>query len=74
MNQYLRLIKSQEQVRGSREDASGAIDEVIPSRNRVWISFQHGGSLHQLSACILHSGDEKKMIDLKKKHPQNKSC
>lgn len=55
MKTYLSLVKGQQQVRGPREDAPGAINEVIPSRDRVRIGFQHAGSLHQLSARILHS-------------------
>lgn len=55
MNEYLGLVKGQEQVRGPREDPPRAVDEVIPSRDRVWIGFQHGGCLHQLSARVLHS-------------------
>lgn len=55
MKTYLSLVKGQQQVRGPREDAPGAINEVIPSRDRVRIGFQHAGSLHQLSARVLHS-------------------
>lgn len=63
MNQYLCLIKSEEQVRCARQNASRSIDEVIPSRNRVRIGFQHGGSLNQLCAGILHSGKQN-VIDI----------
>lgn len=51
---YLGLIKGQEEIRGPREDAPGTINEVIPGRNRIRVGFQHGGSLHQLGARILH--------------------
>lgn len=54
-HQYLCLIKGQEEVGGPGQDAPGAVDEVISSRNRVWIGFQHGRSLDQLSAGVLHS-------------------
>lgn len=51
---YLSLIKGQEEVRGPRKDAPGTINEVIPGGNGIRVGFQHGGSLHQLGACILH--------------------
>jgi len=75
MNEYLSFVKGQEQVRGPREDAPRAIDEVIPSRNTVWISFQHGGSLHQFSARVLHSVESIRRLILipakkKKKKPK----
>lgn len=59
---YLSLIKGQEEVRRPRKDAPRAINEVIPGGNRIRVGFQHGGSLHQLGARILHpvvSGKEK---------------
>lgn len=62
MNEYLSLIKGEEQVRGPRQDAPRAIDQVIPSRNRVWISFQHGCSLYQFSTRILHSVERRQSI------------
>lgn len=61
--QYLCFIKGQQEVGGPGQDAPGAVDEVIPGRNRVWIGLQHGGSLDQLGAGILHpvkAGERKK--------------
>lgn len=57
--QYLCLIKGQEEVGGPGQDASGAVDEVIPSGNGVWIGFQHWRSLDQFSAGIFHSEGRK---------------
>lgn len=73
---YLSLIKGQEEVRGPGEDAPGAINEVIPSRNRVRITFQHGGSLDQLCAGIFHSVERRKKTikDWLKQTSQKKSC